>query len=113
MPRFALLEHDWPTPHWDFLLEAGPVLRAWRLAAQPAAGVPIPADANFDHRLAYLDYEGPLSGDRGCVVRRDAGTFAWVENDPGRVIVTLCGAILTGRATIDRQPDGTTIFRLG
>ena len=68
MPRFVILSHDWPTPHWDFLLESGPVLRAWRLLEEPAPNRDVPAEANFDHRLLYLDYEGPLSGDRGSVL---------------------------------------------
>jgi hypothetical protein len=74
VPRFVILAHDWPTPHWDLLLEAGPVLKAWRLLAEPGAG-PVPAEPNFDHRIAYLEYEGPVSGGRGTVTRWDAGTF--------------------------------------
>jgi len=65
MPRFVILEHDWPRRHWDLLLEDGPVLRAWRLLAEPNAGFVVPAETNADHRLVYLDYEGPVSGDRG------------------------------------------------
>ncbi len=75
MPRYAILRHDWPVPHLDLLLEAGPVLRAWRLAAEPVAGVWVPAEPNADHRLMYLDYEGPVSGGRGSVSRWAAGTF--------------------------------------
>src|SRR4051794_4884883 len=55
MPRFVILEHDWPSPHWDFLLEFGPVLRAWRLSADPAPGRAVPAEPNADHRPFYLD----------------------------------------------------------
>ena len=51
MARFAILEHDWPARHWDFLLEAGSVLRAWRLLEEPELGKSIAAEANFDHRL--------------------------------------------------------------
>ena len=69
MPRFAILEHDWPTRHWDFLLEAGSVLRAWRLLEKPWMDRVVPAEANFDHRLLYLDFEGPLSGNRGSASR--------------------------------------------
>src|SRR5438874_2539346 len=65
MPRFVILEHDWPTRHWDFLLEAGDVLRAWRLLDEPAPGKAVLAEPNFDHRLLYLDFEGALSGNRG------------------------------------------------
>jgi hypothetical protein len=38
MPRFVILAHDWPCAHWDFLVEAGPVLRAWRLLEVPRSG---------------------------------------------------------------------------
>jgi hypothetical protein len=97
VPRYVILEHDWPTRHWDFLLEAGDVLRAWRLLEEPGPGKAIPAEPNFDHRLVYLDYEGPLSGDRGSVTRWDAGTFEWIEDGPDRVIVELAGGKLAGR----------------
>lgn len=77
MPRFVILRHDWPHPHYDLLLEAGPVLKAWRLATAPVApGGWVPAEPNADHRLIYLDYQGPLSDDRGAVTRWDAGTYA-------------------------------------
>ncbi|HJZ58253.1 MAG TPA: DNA polymerase ligase N-terminal domain-containing protein [Gemmataceae bacterium] len=100
MPRFVILEHDWPTTHWDFLLEAGAVLRSWRLLGEPAVGRDVPAEPNFDHRLLYLDYEGPLSGDRGRVRRWDAGTFDWVEDGPERVVVELNGGRLRCRAEL-------------
>ena len=37
MPRFVILEHDLAELHWDFMLEAGGVLRTWRFAAPPEA----------------------------------------------------------------------------
>jgi hypothetical protein len=104
MPRYAILEHDWPTPHWDFLLEAGEVLRAWRLFAEPRTGTPLAAEANFDHRLLYLDYEGPLSGNRGSVTRWDHGTFEWREDSPCRVAVELDGSRLKGRVELSFRP---------
>jgi hypothetical protein len=76
MPRFVILEHDHPTLHWDLMLEVGDVLQTWRLAEAPAPGAIIEAIALGDHRKAYLDYEGPVSGGRGSVVRWDAGSFA-------------------------------------
>src|SRR6476619_1195636 len=85
MPRFVILEHDWPTRHWDFLLEAGPELKAWRLLAEPRYETDIPAEPNADHRLLYLDYEGPVSGGRGTVTRWDAGTFEWHSTEFLRV----------------------------
>ncbi len=96
MPRFAILEHDYPTRHWDFLLEEGDVLLTWRLSAAPAAGVVTEALQMFDHRRLYLDYEGPVSGDRGCVARRDGGTFEWEEREEDRKVVRLSGLLLRG-----------------
>lgn len=107
MPRFVLLAHDWPAPHLDLLLEAGPVLRAWRLLGEPGAGA-IPAEPNADHRVLYLDYEGEVSGGRGAVVRRDAGRFAWVADEPGRVVVELRGATLAGRYVLREEAGGWT-----
>lgn len=77
--RFVILEHDFPTLHWDLMLEAGDVLKTWRLPEPPRAGTmtvePLP-----DHRVRYLDYEGPVSGDRGAVARWDAGVFERVDD---------------------------------
>ena len=67
MPRFVILRHELPDPrrrgvHWDFMLEHAGVLRTWALAEEPAPNKPISAEALADHRLAYLNYEGPVSG---------------------------------------------------
>ena len=106
MPRFVLLEHDHPHLHWDLMLEAGAVLRTWRLAGVPRPGTPVAALASFDHRLAYLDYEGPVSGDRGRVRRVDAGTFAWEDDRDGRVVLRMEGGQFRGRAVLERGETG-------
>lgn len=111
MPRFVILAHDWPTPHWDFLAEAGNVLRAWRLRRGPLIDVDVPAEPNFDHRLLYLDYEGPLSGDRGTVTRWDGGTCEWLVHEPERVELDIRGTELVGRVVI-RLVDSAWVFRL-
>ena len=78
MLRYVILAHDHPFSHWDFLLERQPggALRSWRLLEEPVAGSCCPAEALPDHRRLYLDYEGPVSGDRGVVAQVDAGTYA-------------------------------------
>lgn len=113
MPRYVILEHDHPTPHWDFMLQAGAVLRTWRLAAPPAVGPVIPATALGDHRLLYLDYEGPVSGNRGCVKRWDAGLFQWQEEGPNRLVVRLEGQRVRGSAVLERTAAGEWWFLLG
>ena len=45
MPRFVLLEHVWNGVHWDFMLEAGEVLRTWAIDAPVIAGRDLPARA--------------------------------------------------------------------
>jgi hypothetical protein len=97
MARFAILEHDHPVLHWDFLLECGPVLWTWRLEAPPERGRgEVRAERIAEHRLLYLDYEGPVSGNRGSVRRWDAGTFDWLEKQEERVAVRLAGMKVAG-----------------
>jgi hypothetical protein len=105
MPRYVILEHDHPILHWDFMLETGPILRTWRLATAPAPGQVISALFLSDHRLVYLDYEGPLSGGRGKVSRWDSGIFDWLSHQESDVAVHLHGERLQGAATL-RQIKG-------
>ena len=102
MPRFVILEHDYPTTHWDLMLEADSVLRTWRLARPPQSGETIDATSVCDHRLHYLDYEGPISGDRGHVVRWEWGTFAEVEGSARRLVVHMAGKRLHGVLVLER-----------
>ena len=127
MPRFVVLEHDHPELHWDLMLEAGGVLRTWRLHAPPLLALPSPpsdggegrvrggavrATASFDHRLAYLDYEGPVSGGRGTVRRWDGGTFTWEADTAEGITILLRGGRLHGRATLRRDAVGEWLFRV-
>jgi hypothetical protein len=102
MPRYVILEHDFPQRHWDFLLEAGDHLRSWRLSEQPEAGGAVRAEAIADHRLLYLDYEGAISGGRGRVERWDSGSYTQVEFGESRVIVFLRGQRCRGQAALER-----------
>jgi hypothetical protein len=113
VPRFVLLEHDWPRRHWDLMLEAGGVLRTWRLAEPPTPGKDIQAEPIADHRNAYLDYEGPVSGNRGTVTRCDQGEFAWHRNDEAGVIVLLAGSIYAGMLKIDAQAGVARLMPTG
>lgn len=106
MPRFAILDHDHPFQHWDFLLESGDVLRGWRLLAEPARGKPITAEPLPDHRPLYLDYEGPVSGGRGRVFRWDAGTFTWEHDTPDELVVAMEGRRVAGSVMLSRSDGG-------
>ena len=113
MPRFVVLEHDYPERHWDFMLEAGDVLRTWKLAAPPQRGAPVAAEASFDHRLMYLDYEGPVSGNRGQVIAWDRGTYEEeAGNTPQHVVVRLHGKRLEGKATLQQAASRECLLLL-
>ncbi len=73
MPRFVILTHDWPFPHWDLMLEEEGKLLTWRLLDEPRLGDPLRIEKSADHRLEYLDYCGPVSGNRGAVDHWDSG----------------------------------------
>jgi len=105
MPRFVILEHDHPSLHWDLMLESGEVLRTWRLTRPPEPGRAVSATATFDHRRVYLDYEGPISGNRGQVSRWDYGTFSWRESEEDRLELELTGMRLRGVLSMRRSTD--------
>jgi hypothetical protein len=103
--------------HWDLMLETGGILRTWALPAEPAAGTAMIAESLADHRLAYLDYEGPLSADRGEVARWDRGVWELLDessgdDEPGgELVARLRGEKLLGRLTLSRQPAAPQRWR--
>lgn len=106
MSRFVILEHDSPRGrHWDFLLETGVALTAWALTQSPDAPGAIDADSLADHRIEYLDYEGPVSGDRGTVRRWDAGIYRLERQTERELVLALEGRRLCGTATLSRPTD--------
>jgi hypothetical protein len=83
----VLLKHSLPdgTVHWDWLLERESgearvmtfrVHQPWPVMAGPIAR-PWHAEALEDHRTVYLQYEGPVSGNRGHVERAASGAVLW------------------------------------
>ncbi len=96
MLQFAVLTHDWPVAHLDLFLEQNGVLRAWRLPAEYQPGEVCEALERHDHRLMYLNYVGPVSGDRGTVSRWDAGELEWLKDTEQRIEVRLSGDKLSG-----------------
>jgi len=94
VPRYVVLRHETPPGyrqglHWDLMLEEGERLLTWALEKEPEPGSAIAATKLPDHRLAYLDYEGPVSGERGRVTRVASGEFTWLTRDENAVAVVL------------------------
>ncbi len=118
MPRFVLLEHDHPILHWDFMLESDETLKTWRLPESLviADGHPVhklqPASENElkltvvklpDHRSRYLDYEGPVSGNRGYVKRIDQGLYIPLFQSEISWVVRLEGEKSSGFLSLNRK----------
>jgi hypothetical protein len=93
------------------MLEVDGALRTWALERLPDATADQTAEQLPDHRIAYLDYEGPVSGDRGQVTRWDAGEFRWLAEEPRRMAVELSGARLHGVVTLERDSTDAQRWR--
>ena len=123
MPRFVVLQHDWPQLHWDLMLENGANLRTWRLSQAPHPRHPISLVSLPPHRSVYLDYEGPVSGNRGSVLRVLGGTYqaipaplgeAWFEFDLGgeRWWGQISGPAAAEEGGLGSEPPGQLVWRL-
>src|SRR5690348_14642129 len=75
--RYVVLRHEGiGDPHFDLMFETSPgsALLTWRSPEwPPRPGLMLTKLG--DHRRAYLDYEGPVSNNRGHVRRVAAGTL--------------------------------------
>jgi hypothetical protein len=116
MPRFVVLLHETPPgydrpTHWDLMLERDGALRTWALKREPCDEKWIDAEALPDHRLAYLDYQGPVSQDRGAVTRWDEGVYTVLAEDAARLEVMLHGGRLQGRAVLEQAAGGEEHYR--
>ncbi|MDZ4817462.1 MAG: DNA polymerase ligase N-terminal domain-containing protein [Planctomycetota bacterium] len=112
MPRFVVLEHtgtpDYkPGVHWDFMLEDADSLRTWELAAPLTSDTPIAAIELPAHRLAYLEYEGPISQNRGNVRRFDCGEYELLSASEAEITLRLMGTQCRGIARLTRYADST------
>ena len=103
--RYVILHHLLPgDEHWDFMLEHGNTLLTWRIPRDPTlpGEWPIRCERIGDHRKAYLDYEGPVSGDRGVVTRVDRGPLELEAVEEQRVVF-VTGGRFQGRHVFQRS----------
>ena len=91
------------------MLEKEAALRTWRLLKAPGGPGVMTAEPLAEHRLAYLDYEGPVSGNRGTVQAFDRGEYSLVDETADSLVVRLRGAKLCGQAKIGRFSDAETM----
>lgn len=103
--RFVILRHETPPgypkpPHYDLMIQWGEILRTWTLSDWPELGNEVKAVPDADHRLAYLDYEGEISQDRGHVQRKDEGSCELLAESPEKIHLRLSGRVLQGDLTL-------------
>ena len=120
MARYTVLRHKMPPhsvrkDHFDILFENGDKLSTWEIEDWPPSGVQ-PATHLPDHRLVYLDYEGPID-QRGSVKRVCAGTFQFQTQQEGAWLLDLQGITFQGRIHLKRgstneSPDLWTLSTL-
>lgn len=82
--RYVILHHTgWIEDHFDLMLETDDTspLLTWRLDRWPG---PTTITLLPPHRRAYLEYEGPVSNNRGEVRRVEAGSYATVQRSDSR-----------------------------
>ena len=85
MPRFVVLHHVLSSAgtgdeHFDLMLENGQTLATWQLPVWPPERRQT-VQRLPEHRRMYLEYEGPVSGDRGTVRRVCCGEFETLSRD--------------------------------
>lgn len=117
MPRFVVLLHETPPgyprgTHFDLMLEHAGLLRTWALEKLPAAGESVVAERLPDHRLAYLDFEGDVAGNRGQVSRVDAGDFDVVTDSESLLVVAIRGGQLTGTLALAQVAEDAHRWRV-
>ena len=120
--RFVLLHHRVEKSfeqtfgrgsHYDLMLEWEGSLKTWsftqnlleQIAFQSSTTkkqCQFEADRLADHRLCYLDYEGPLSNNRGNVKRISSGSIKWIRNQEHVVEVSLESDNLVGTLVLER-----------
>src|SRR5438132_1242727 len=103
--RYVILEHNWNGIHYDLMLEENSVLKTWRLAEMLKPGVQV-GEALADHRLEYLEYEGPVTGDRGMVRRVEKGNFDVLESESSQSVMRMRGT-LSGKLELTHQQEKT------
>jgi len=108
MPRYVVLQHNTPADpdrpvHWDLMLEAGAVLWTWALPEIPRPDFEAVAERLADHRIVYLEYEGPISRGRGEVRRIMSGEFEFESATDDRIHLRITSGELPRHVELVRQ----------
>lgn len=106
IPRFVVLLHSFPHPHWDWMFEVNGALATFRSAADCLDNLLCGFRQSWTqlppHRLIYLDYEGPVSGNRGEVRKILGGTCQWLKKNDEEILLALSSPEISGILYLSR-----------
>lgn len=96
--------------HYDLMIEEGNALATWRLptALAQIGDMPTPAERIAQHRRVYLDYEGPVSGDRGSVSIHERGVCRLLVGREDRWEIEFEGDRTRARVILQRLGSAAT-----
>lgn len=107
--KFVIHHHVTVPEHYDLMLEAEETLHTWQLTTKNLtsllSGRRIEAVKIHDHRKMYLEYEGPVSCDRGHVSLFDSGEYRLMKEKKHRTEYFFSGKKLTGRVVFTREDE--------
>ena len=94
------------------MFEQNGALRTWALEKIPATDEVVMSEQLADHRLAYLEYEGEVTGDRGRVSRIEAGLYELTTESETEITVQLHGEKLFGALRLTRDDQKAHLWRV-
>lgn len=108
--RFVIHYHLTEKAHFDFMLEEDDSLLTWRIEPgnfeELKIGKTVEALRINNHRMEYLDYEGPISCGRGSINLVDTGNY----KKTGENSLVLSGKIFSGNLNISEKKGMNGIF---
>ena len=113
--QFVIQEHSRQNEpvHWDLMLEAGGVLRTYRLDLPPEKlGEQVCTAGQIDdHPLRFLTYQGSVNRGLGNVRIADSGTYSVIEESTESLLICFEGKLLSGEFSLTRQKGDYWEFR--
>lgn len=115
MPRLVVQEHSRAgEKHYDLMLENPGMLTGllwtWRFDEFPGSRLAQTCERIPDHEPRFLEYEGPLSADKGSVRIVDSGTFDLLAGQEDQVVFTARARRVIGSCRLLRGDNDNWSF---
>lgn len=111
--RFVVHFHSHQKNHYDLMIEKNESLITWQIEEKDLIdilnGKIINVKKIQDHRKVYLDYEGPITCDRGYVEIFDTGEYEEIEWNNLNIILNFFGKKITGKLQIINRNNNYTL----